>query len=142
MVEGTADYIRWFKHESQSHGADEDYLRQVKSDFRFDDSQRLSAYFLNWVTEKHDHALVVKMNTAMRQGQYDDSLWKNSAGKTVQELARNGKRSPKQRGPPVIPRNQRVERAGPPGQASYLTPSSSGMMGRKGFSRSEMSCFR
>jgi hypothetical protein len=92
MVEGTADYIRWFKYEPQSHGADLVYLRLVKSDFRFDDSYRISANFLNWVAEKHDKDLVVKMNAAMRQGQYDDSLWKKFTGETVQELGADWKK--------------------------------------------------
>jgi len=92
MVEGTADYVRWFKYEPQSHGADLVYLRKVGKDFRYDDSYRITANFLNWVTEKYDKNIVVELNAAMRQGKYDDDLWKKYTGKTVQELGEKWKK--------------------------------------------------
>ena len=50
VVEGIADYIRWFKYEPQSHGA-EITLRNL-SRARYDANYRITANFLNWVTEQ------------------------------------------------------------------------------------------
>jgi hypothetical protein len=52
----------------------------------YDDSYRITANFLNWVTEKYDKDIVGQMNAAMREGKYDDALWKQYTGKTAPEL--------------------------------------------------------
>ena len=76
LVEGSADYIRWFKYEPQSHGADLVWFRKHGKSFspHYNDSYRVTANFLNWVTEKYDQAIVTQMNTAMREGKYEESL--------------------------------------------------------------------
>jgi len=81
LVEGVADYIRWFKFEPAS-------LRPRPNPDRakYTDSYRTTAAFLEYVTTHHDHELVVKMNAAMRQGRYSPDLWKEYTGKTVDEL--------------------------------------------------------
>ena len=87
LVEGTADYIRWFKFEPQSHGADLVWLRKQRhGDFRYDGSYRITANFLDWVTRKYDPQIVRELNAAMRAGNYDESLWKQCTGKTAPEL--------------------------------------------------------
>jgi len=86
LVEGSADYVRWFKYEPQSHGAGLSYMRHMRKNFRYDGSYRITANFLDWVTEKYDKDIVTQMNAAMRTGKYDESLWKEYTGKTVQEL--------------------------------------------------------
>jgi hypothetical protein len=88
LVEGVADYLRWFKYEPQSHGADRvgDPARA-----RYDQSYRVSANFLNWVTAKYDKDLVKELNAAMRQGKYSDDLWKEHTGKTADELGEEWK---------------------------------------------------
>ena len=87
IVEGTADYIRWFKYEPQSHGADLIWLRR-RRDFsgHYDDSYRITANFLNWVADKYDPNIVTQLNAAMREGSYDASLWSHFTGKTAPEL--------------------------------------------------------
>ena len=95
LVEGTADYVRWFKYEPQSHGADLRYMRHARKNFRYDGSYRITANFLNWVTEKYDKDIVTQLNAAMRAGKYDESLWKLYTGKTVRHLERNGKKTSK-----------------------------------------------
>ena len=50
MVEGLADYIRWFKYEPQTHGAD---IRSA-ANAKFDGSYRVTANFLNWVIDKYN----------------------------------------------------------------------------------------
>jgi hypothetical protein len=93
VTEGIPDYIRWFKYEPQSHGADLTWVRARKNFTpRYDGSYRVSANFLDWVTEKHDKEIVKKLNTAARQSKYNEELWKNATGKTVQELGEEWKK--------------------------------------------------
>jgi hypothetical protein len=80
LVEGIADYIRFFKYEPGKLG------RINPKRARYSDSYRTSAAFLAWLTEKHDPDIVRKLNQAMRAGEYRDELFKKWTGKTVQEL--------------------------------------------------------
>jgi hypothetical protein len=84
FTEGMADYIRWFKFEPETHGAE--ITRRNLSRARYDASYRITANFLNWVTEKYDRDLVPQLNAAIREGRYSDNLWKDRTGHTVQEL--------------------------------------------------------
>jgi len=88
LVEGSADYFRWFKYEPQSHGADMVWLRKHGKKFspNYGDSYRITANFLNWVSEKYDQDIVSQMNAAMRENKYDEGLWKIYTGKTAPEL--------------------------------------------------------
>jgi hypothetical protein len=81
LVEGIADYIRFFKYEPGKVG------RLGNPDrLHYNGSYRVTARFLNYVTEKYDRQLVKKLNAAMRQGKYSDDLFKDYTGKTVAEL--------------------------------------------------------
>ena len=95
LVEGCADYIRWFKFEPQTHGADLVWLRRHGKNFspHYHDSYRVTANFLNWVTEKYDGEIVAQMNAAMRAGQYEEGLWKKFTGRTVAELGAEWKKT-------------------------------------------------
>jgi len=84
LVEGIADYIRWFKYEPESHGAE--ITRRNIARARYDGNYRISANFLNWVIGKYDQHLVERLNAAIRQGNYSEDLWKQRTGRTVQEL--------------------------------------------------------
>lgn len=95
LTEGIADYIRWFLYEPKSHGAGAAYIQgRIESDakrgrdfeLKYNDSYRISANFLNFVTTKYDRHIVAKLNNALRQGQYYDDIWADITGKTVQEL--------------------------------------------------------
>jgi len=87
LVEGVADYIRWFKYEPGSHGADIVWMRSMRHFTpRYDGGYRVTANFLNWVSEKYDHDIVRQLNAAMREGKYDEGLWKEYTGKDIQEL--------------------------------------------------------
>jgi len=87
LVEGVADYVRWFKYEPQSHGADITDASSAK----YDDSYRVTANFLNWASEKYDKDLVRKLNAAMREGKYSKDLWTKYTGKTADELGKQWK---------------------------------------------------
>jgi len=87
LVEGSADYMRWFKYEPQSHGADIVWMKALRHfSPHYNDSYRVTANFLNWVAQKYDSEIVAQMNAAMRSGKYDEDLWKKYTGKTAPEL--------------------------------------------------------
>ncbi len=80
LVEGVADYVRFFKFEPGKIGP-------INADrARYNSSYRVTARFLDYVTEKYDKALVLKLNKAMREGTYKEELFKDLTGKTVKEL--------------------------------------------------------
>jgi hypothetical protein len=80
LVEGIADYVRFFKFEPGKIGK----INAEKA--RYNGSYRTSAAFLAYVTEKYDKQLVRKLNKAMREGEYEESIWKVLTKKTLQEL--------------------------------------------------------
>jgi hypothetical protein len=82
LVEGIADYFRWFKYEPKPTGTRPRNLDTAS----YTDSYRTTAGFLNYVVEKHDKQLVMKLNAAMREGKYSSGLWKEYTGKTADEL--------------------------------------------------------
>ncbi|MEX0585051.1 MAG: basic secretory protein-like protein, partial [Pirellulales bacterium] len=81
MVEGVADYVRWFLYEPEDKRP-----RPNPARARYTDSYRTTAAFLNYVVDKHDKELIKKFNAAMRQGNYSDDKWKEYTGKTLDEL--------------------------------------------------------
>ena len=91
LVEGIADYIRWFLYEPQTRGAEVTSRNIARA--RYDSSYRISGNFLNWVTETYDKDIVRKLNAAARQGRYKESLWKEATGRTVQQLGDEWKKS-------------------------------------------------
>ena len=81
LVEGIADYIRFFKYEPGKIG------RLVNPEkLHYTDAYRTTARFLNYVTEKYDKDLVKKLNAALREGKYSDDLFQDITGKTVKDL--------------------------------------------------------
>jgi hypothetical protein len=81
LVEGVADYIRWFHYEPESLRPRPDPARA-----KYTDSYRTTAAFLNYVVQAHDRDVVQKLNTAMRAGRYNDETWKQYTGMTVDGL--------------------------------------------------------
>lgn len=84
LVEGIADYVRWFLYEPETRGAE--ITRRNLERARYDGSYRISANFLHWATENHDPKLVPTLNAALRQGSYSADLWRERTGKSVEEL--------------------------------------------------------
>jgi hypothetical protein len=91
LIEGIPDYIRWYLYEPQTKGAEISQRNLAKA--KYDASYRVTGNFLNWVTTKYDTNIVVKLNTAGRQGKYSAEIWKTSTGKTVQELGDEWKKA-------------------------------------------------
>jgi hypothetical protein len=80
LVEGIADYERFFKYEPGKAGP-------VDADkAHYDGSYRITATFLNYVSEKYDKELVRKINARMRAAEYKDELFKDVTGKSLKEL--------------------------------------------------------
>jgi len=89
LVEGIPDYLRFFKYEPQSHGADLIWLQGRRNlDLKYDGMYRISANFLDYVVEHYDkdQSLIAKVNAACRQGQYTDEIWQDLTGKSLAEL--------------------------------------------------------
>lgn len=99
LVEGIPDYLRFFKYEPQSHGADLYWIKNRRSaNLNYDGLYRVSANFLNYVVEKYDREqkLIATVNAACREGKYTDEIWPKLTGKTVAELNDEWKASNKQ----------------------------------------------
>ena len=89
LVEGIPDYIRFFKYEPQSHGADVTWFRSRRNtELNYDKLYRISANFLDYVITHYDHdqTLLLKVNAACREGRYSDEMWRELTGKSLLEL--------------------------------------------------------
>ncbi|MEI6780827.1 MAG: basic secretory protein-like protein [Verrucomicrobiota bacterium] len=82
LVEGIADYFRWYQFEPAAHRPK---LRNPAR-ARYSDSYKTTAGFLEYVATHHDHEVVVRLNAAMRQGRYRAEIWQDFTGQSVQEL--------------------------------------------------------
>lgn len=80
LVEGVADYVRFFKYEPGHLGP----INAEKA--HYNSGYRVSADFLAYLIEKYDRQLVLKLNRLMREGNYSDEVFKELTGKSVQDL--------------------------------------------------------
>jgi hypothetical protein len=95
LVEGIADYIRWFLYEPHTKGAEITHRNLSRA--RHDASYRITGNFLDWVTTKYDKEIAIKLNTAAREGKYKEGLWKDYTGKSLSELGEEWKRGHEER---------------------------------------------
>lgn len=84
ITEGIPDYVRWFLYEPESGGARLGADRAGK--VKYDNSYRISANFLDWVFSEYGKDILVKLNTAAREGNYEDSLWEKWTKKDLETL--------------------------------------------------------
>jgi hypothetical protein len=82
LVEGVADYIRFYKFEPKKPGP------LAPEQAKFDGSYRTTAAFLAFVATRYDPQIVRKLNARMRAGKYKPDVWKELTGKSVEELGR------------------------------------------------------
>lgn len=81
LVEGLADYVRWFKYEPVSKRPHPNPERA-----HYTDSYRTTAAFINYVAETYGQDIPRKLNALMREGQYTPDFWKQCTGKTAEQL--------------------------------------------------------
>ena len=91
LTEGLADYIRFYLFEPQTRGAE--IPQNARASVQYHNSYRITANFLNYVTLKYDKNLVPKLNAAIRGGNYNEELWKNLTGHTLEDLGTEWKQA-------------------------------------------------
>ena len=87
LVEGVADYIRFFVYEPGKIG------RLNPDRVKYNDSYRTSAAFLAYLTDQYDKQIVNKLNALMRSGKYREDVFQEITGKTLQELGEEWRKS-------------------------------------------------
>jgi hypothetical protein len=81
LVEGIADYIRWWRYEPEAKRTP---VNPDKASYR--DSYRTTANFLAWVVGKYSRQLVPTLDRAMKKGTYSDEIFKTVTGKSLDDL--------------------------------------------------------
>lgn len=85
LVEGIADYIRWWKYEGELHaGPGRTKINPEKA--KYTDSYRTTAMWLAWVSRKYDMRLVPVLDKAMRDGEDPVPTFKKLTGKEPEAL--------------------------------------------------------
>lgn len=84
LTEGIADYVR-FKFGVDNAGANWS-LTPFKPTHSYTNAYRITARFLNWLETNGNQGIVAKLDSAMREHTYNEAIWKNITGKTVDEL--------------------------------------------------------
>ncbi|MCW5947105.1 MAG: DUF4157 domain-containing protein [Fimbriimonadales bacterium] len=81
LVEGIADYIRWWRYEPEAPRPRIDYEKA-----NFTDSYRTTAYFLAWVSRRYDMRLVPTLDLALRKAEDPMPIFRQLTEKNVEEL--------------------------------------------------------
>jgi hypothetical protein len=88
IVEGIADYERFYFYEPVSHRPHPNPQRST-----YHDSYRTSGAFLDWIVRTYDPKFVVKLNDTLRHGKYEESIFEKSTGKSLEVLGEEWKKS-------------------------------------------------
>jgi len=81
LVEGIADYVRYFKFEPDKKPG------RINSDkASYKDGYGTTARFLAWIEKTHDKDVVGKLNVALRKGEYKDELFKEYTKRSLDDL--------------------------------------------------------
>jgi hypothetical protein len=81
LVEGVADFIRWWRYEPEARRS---RIDPQKASYR--DSYRTTAAFLAWLTEKYDTRLVPRLDAAMRSREDPLPIFAELCGKPIDDL--------------------------------------------------------
>jgi hypothetical protein len=81
LVEGIADYVRFYRFEPNARIGRLDLARAG-----YRDGYRTSARFLAWVSRRYDKELVPRLNAALRKGEYRPELFEEYTGKSLDQL--------------------------------------------------------
>lgn len=80
LVEGIADYIRWWRYEPEAPRS------PVAADASYRDGYRTTAAFLAWISAHYDKRLVRRLDRALRDGKYSNDIFEEMTGKSVDAL--------------------------------------------------------
>jgi hypothetical protein len=81
LVEGIADYVRFFKYEPDTK------LNAVNPKrAKYKDGYRTTAMFLAWLEKSEDKEIVTKLNKALRGGHYRPELFKEYTSSSLDDL--------------------------------------------------------
>jgi len=81
LVEGIADYIRWWRYEPESKRTPID---PKKASYR--DAYRTTAAFLAYLAAKYDRNIVRYLDAGLRDGSYTAEIFEKSTGKKLDDL--------------------------------------------------------
>ena len=81
LVEGIADWVRWFNYEALAKRP-----KPSPAKARARDSYQTTGAFLYWVSTHYDINLVPKLNRAFKERAYKESLFQDYTGKTLDQL--------------------------------------------------------
>jgi hypothetical protein len=81
LVEGIADYVRWWRYEPE---APRPRIDPEKS--KYTDAYRTTAYWLAWVSRKYDMRLVPALDRELRKGKDPNPVFLKVTGKKPDEL--------------------------------------------------------
>ena len=81
VVEGIADYIRWFQYEPKENRPGVNFDRA-----NYNDSYRTTGAFFDFLARTYDENLPTKLNDTCRQGKYTEGIWEELTGKKAEEL--------------------------------------------------------
>ncbi len=81
LVEGIADYTRWWRYEPETPRPKIDPLKN-----KYTDSSRVTAAFLAFLANKYDKGIVPKLDKTLREKTYTDAVWKEITGKDLDTL--------------------------------------------------------
>ena len=81
LVEGIADYIRWWRYEPEVPRT-----KPNPEKANYNDSYRTTGWWLGWVSQKYDRRLVPALDRALRNKQDPMPIFKEMTGKSPEEL--------------------------------------------------------
>jgi hypothetical protein len=85
LVEGIADYTRWWRYEPELHaGAGRTKINPAKS--KYTDAYRTTAVWLAWAGRKYNYALVPCLDKAMRDKRDPMPIFAKLTGKNADDL--------------------------------------------------------
>lgn len=80
LVEGIADYIRWWRYEPEAPRS------EIGPNASYRDSYRTTAAFLAWIVASHDKRIVRRLDRSLREGKYRDAVFEEVTGKPLDRL--------------------------------------------------------
>jgi len=88
LIEALADYVRFWIYEDPSRRP-----RPKPEKVRVKDTYQRGAAFLAWLAETRGENIITDLSAAIRELRYEDELFKEYTGKTLEELTEDFRRS-------------------------------------------------